>query len=271
MSLLVLLRGGGDLASGVALRLVKSGIHVVITELPAPLAVRRSVSFARAVYDRKVNVEDVDGILISSISEIQAVVKNGAVPVLIDPNGESCNTLKPKVMIDGRMTKLPPDLGIDAANLVIGLGPGFTAGKDCHAVIETHRGHFMGRVIWHGQAEQDTGAPETVLSFKTERVIRAPSDGIFHAHVKIGDIIQTGQVIGEIDTQILKAPFKGVLRGLIQDGIQVSSGLKIGDLDPRGDERLINYVSDKSLAVAGGVLEAILTKKELLADLCQEA
>jgi xanthine dehydrogenase accessory factor len=271
MSLLVLLRGGGDLASGVALRLVKSGIPVVITELPAPLTVRRSVSFARAVYDKKVKVEDVDGILISSPSNVQSVIKQGAVPVLIDPDADLLSMLKPQVMVDGRMIKLPPDLGIDAAKLVIGLGPGFTAGKDCHAVIETQRGHFMGRVIWQGQAEQDTGAPETVLSFKTERVIRAPSDGIFHAHVKIGDVIQTGQVLGAVDTQPLKAPFKGVLRGLIQDGIQVTAGMKIGDLDPRGDNRLIHYVSDKSLAVGGGVLEAILSKEELLADLCQEA
>ncbi len=269
MSLLVLIRGGGDLASGVALRLFKSGMQVVIAELPEPLTVRRSVSFAEAVYGNRVKVEDIEGILVSSLSEVLGVIENGAVPVVIDPQATLLQILKPQVLVDGRMIKQPPETAMNSARLVIGLGPGFTASQDCHAVIETQRGHYMGRVIWQGQAEQDTGTPETVLNFRGERVLRSPIDGVFHSLVKIGDLIQTGQVLGEVNQAQLKAPFRGLLRGLIHDGLQVTAGMKIGDLDPRGDERLTRYVSDKSLAVGGGVLEAILATKELLADLCR--
>ncbi|MHC1783196.1 MAG: selenium-dependent molybdenum cofactor biosynthesis protein YqeB [Anaerolineaceae bacterium] len=269
MSLLVLLRGGGDLASGVALRLFKAGIQVVITELPQPFAVRRSVSFAQAVYDKKVTVEDIEGILAPSFSEIQAILQNGAVPVIVDPQGNFLQVLKPHALIDGRMMKQPPETGLDAARLVIGLGPGFTAGMDCHAVIETQRGHFLGRVIWQGQAEEDTGNPETVLNRQSERVLRASMDGVFHAVANIGDQIQVGDVLGDVNGQVIKAAFKGILRGMIHDGLQVKAGMKIGDLDPRGDERLTRYVSEKSLAVGGGVLEAILSTRGLRADYCE--
>jgi xanthine dehydrogenase accessory factor len=269
MSLLVLLRGGGDLASGVALRLHKSGLQVVISELPEPLTVRRSVSFAQAVYDKRVTVENIEGILVDSPTEISTVIAQGAIPVCVDPDAALLKTLKPQILVDGRMTKLSPETGMDAASLVIGLGPGFTAGLDCHAVIETMRGHYLGRVIWKGQAEQDTGSPESVLNYRNERVLRSLSDGIFHARARIGETIETGQVIGEVNGQLFKAPFKGTLRGLVHDGLQVTAGMKIGDLDPRGDHRLTHFVSDKSLSVGGGVLEAILSRKDLIKALCE--
>jgi xanthine dehydrogenase accessory factor len=268
MSLLVLLRGGGDLASGVAIRLFKAGIRVVITELPQPFCVRRSVSFAQAVYENKVQVEGVDGILVSSPAEIPAVFERPAVPVFVDPQTSLLKVLKPQVLVDGRMLKQPPETGLDAARLVLGLGPGFTAGDDCHAVIETQRGHFLGRVIWQGQAEQDTGTPETVLNRQVERVLRAPRDGVFHARVNIGDQIKTEDVLGDVDGQVIRASFNGILRGMIMNGLRVTAGMKIGDLDPRGDERLTRYVSEKSLAIGGGVLEAILSTRDLLTDFC---
>jgi xanthine dehydrogenase accessory factor len=268
MSLLVLLRGGGDLASGVAVRLFKAGIQVVITELPQPLSVRRSVSFAQAVYENKVQIEGVDGILVPTQAEISVVLKRGAIPVFVDPHTSLLEVIKPKVLVDGRMLKQPPETGLDAARLVIGLGPGFTAGMDCHAVIETQRGHFLGRVIWQGQAEKDTGTPETVLNRQEDRVLRAPRDGVFHAFVNIGDQIMAGDVLGDVEGQVIKASFKGILRGMIKDGLHVTAGTKIGDLDPRGDERLTRYVSEKSLAIGGGVMEAILSTRDLLADFC---
>lgn len=263
MSLLVMVRGGGDLASGVVLRLVKTGMKVVVLELPNPVSVRRSVSFSEAVFDKRVLIEGVSGVLASTPDEVKELHSKGAVPVIVDPQGSMILSLHPQVLVDGRMTKKVPETGMDAAPLVIGLGPGFTAGLDCHAVIETQRGHFLGHVIWQGQAEPDTGSPETVLNRQDDRVLRSPGAGVFHTSIKIGEKIQTGQILGEVEGKNLVATFPGILRGMIHDGVVVNAGMKIGDLDPRFDERLTHFVSDKSLAVGGGVLEAILSKKSL--------
>jgi xanthine dehydrogenase accessory factor len=269
MSLLAFLRGGGDLASGVALRLFRCGIQVVIAELPQPLTVRRSVSFAQAIFDKKVTVEGVDGVLVGSPDEIREVLQNGAIPVFVDPDAVFLNILKPTVLVDSRMTKKLPDTGMNAAPLVIGLGPGFTAGVNCHAVIETQRGHFLGRVIWNGQAEKDTQVPESVLNHQSERVLRAPESGRIQTCVEIGARIHTNQVLAEVAGKPVVAPFDGILRGMVHDGLEVSAGMKIGDLDPRMDHRLISNVSDKSLAIGGGVLEAILSTRELRENFCR--
>jgi xanthine dehydrogenase accessory factor len=157
------------------------------------------------------------------------------------------------------MTKKPPELGMDAAPIVVGLGPGFQAGVDCHAIVETNRGPFLGRVYWQGSAEADNGIPETVRGFTVERVLYAPKSGKLQAIASIGDILEPEAMVAEIDGIPVKAKFKGVLRGLVQTGLEVKKGMKIGDLDPRCDERLCTLVSDKALAVGGGVLEALLS------------
>jgi xanthine dehydrogenase accessory factor len=259
----VLIRGGGDLASGVAVRLHRAGFQILVTELPQPLVVRRLVSFAQAVYAGTIKVEEIQGTLVDSLTEAEAQLAKGQVAVMVDPQAEVLNIFQPLVLVDARMTKRPPETGLDAAPLVIGLGPGFTAGQDCHAVVETIRGHFLGRVMWQGSALKDTGVPESVMRKEGERVLRSPAAGILVAHAEIGDHLEKGQLVVEVGKEKVLAPFKGVLRGLVYPGLQVEKGMKIGDLDPRDDARYCTLVSDKALAIGGAVLEAILTRPEI--------
>lgn len=263
MQRIVLIRGGGDLASGVALRLHRAGLRLVITELSQPLVVRRLVSFAEAIYRGQTSVEGVSARRADETSRIMPVLEAGEIAVIVDPSGETIAEMKPAVLIDGRMTKQVPDLGIDAAPLVIGLGPGFIAGGNCHAVVETQRGHWLGRVYWHGPALPDSGIPDPVANRGLDRVLRAPADGTLETWREIGDSLKAGQEVAVVAGQSILAPFDGVLRGLIHPGIPVRRGLKIGDLDPRNDPRYCTTVSDKSLAVGGGVLEAILSQPGL--------
>jgi xanthine dehydrogenase accessory factor len=263
--MLVLIRGGGDLASGVVLRLVRAGLRVVICELPEPLAVRRSVAFAEAVYAGQTTVEGLTARAVKDPTDsltILNILARQQVPVLIDPECKSAQVLHPTVIVDARMTKHPPERIGYAPQLYIGLGPGFLAEENCQVVIETRRGHTLGRVIWRGGPDPDTGQPDPMQG-QSERVLRAPADGKMIAHANIGDHLEAGQLIAEVGGQAVTAAFPGVLRGLIHPGLDVTKGLKIGDLDPRDDPRLCSLVSDKSLAVGGGVLEAILAKPEL--------
>ncbi|MBN2116233.1 MAG: EF2563 family selenium-dependent molybdenum hydroxylase system protein [Anaerolineales bacterium] len=262
---LVLLRGGGDLASGVALRLQRAGINVVITELAQPLAVRRAVSFAETVYEERHTVEEVAARLVKP-EQVPAALEAGEIPVLIDPNADILlSSFLFLVVIDARLLKAPPTpLPIDVP-LHIGLGPGFHAGVDCQAVIETRRSHTLGRVYWDGTTQPDSGQPEG----EPRRVLRAPSDGILKGHKQIGEHCEPGELIAAIQSSIVNrkseivSPFRGVLRGLIRDGIHVTKGLKIGDVDPRDDPSACFLVSDKALAIGGAVLEAILTREEI--------
>lgn len=269
MSTVVLMRGAGDLASGVAVRLHRSGFKVILLELPEPLVVRRKVSFAEAVFEKQVEVEGITARLAENLDQALGELDKGRLPVIIDLEAKTLSELRlrqadaPIILVDGRMTKKPPGHRPGAATMVIGLGPGFTAGLDCDAVIETNRGHHMGRVLWQGSAEQDTGIPENVLVRGAERVIRAPADGVLSARVEIGDQIEAGQVIAEVSGLPVYAPFRGVMRGLLHPAMQVKEGMKIGDLDPRNDPRYCYLVSEKALAVGGGVLEAILSRVEL--------
>lgn len=259
----VLIRGGGDLASGVAARLHRVGCQVLVTELPQPQVVRRLVSFAQAVFTGEVQVEEIQSALVSSLSEAQRIMDADQVAVMVDPQASALAEFQPLVLVDARMTKKAPETGLDAAPMVIGLGPGFTAGVDCHAVIETIRGHFMGRIIWEGGALADTGVPEAVLRKEGERVLRAPAAGKLDAHVDIKDHLEQGQLIAEVSGKPVKAPFQGVLRGLVYPGLEVTEGMKIGDLDPRDDERYCTLISDKSLAIGGAVLTAIMCRPEI--------
>lgn len=260
---MIFMRGGGDLASGVVYRLYRAGIPVVVAELPQPLVVRRLVSFAEVVYRGSFQVEGVPAQLASDSASALDLLAREIVAVVVDPQGLSRLELKPLVIVDGRMAKRLPDIAIDAAPLIIGLGPGFIAGENCHAVIETNRGHAMGRVIWEGPAEADTGIPEAVERYRAERVLRAPAAGVITAMANIGDVLSVGQPVAEISGEIITAPFDGVLRGLVHPGIVIRKGMKIGDVDPRGDPAYCTRISDKSLAVGGGVLEAILSRPEI--------
>lgn len=260
MAIRVLLRGGGDLASGVVLRLVRCGFQVAVAELPEPLAVRRAVAFAEVVFRGEFKIEEVVGRRIENPQEIPALIQENIVPVVIDPRVELRHTWPPDVVVDGRMIKRPPEAGnIDLAPLVIGLGPGFTAGVDCHAIVETMRGHSLGRVYWTGSAEKDTGLPEAVHNFQAERVLRAPAAGVLQNYKQIGDLVQEGETISSVNGIAIQAKFPGVLRGLLKEGLPVHEKMKIGDLDPRMDTRMVTKVSDKALAIGGGVLEAILS------------
>jgi xanthine dehydrogenase accessory factor len=259
MATLILIRGGGDLASGVALRLYHAGFKVLISELPQPLAVRRAVSFAEAVYAGQVTVEEVTGKLVKR-DQIQITLDAGEIPVLVDPEASILADLFIPVVIDARLIKRTSEpLPVDVA-LHIGLGPGFHAGRNCDAVIETRRSHTLGRVFWDAPSQADSGQPEG----DPRRVLRAPIDGELVGCAQIGDHLHEGQKIAVIGDQYpVTSPFKGVLRGLIHPGLHVTAGLKIGDVDPRDDREACFLVSDKALAIGGGVLEAILSKEEL--------
>lgn len=255
----ILIRGGGDLASGVALRLHHAGFPVVITELPRPLAVRRLVSFSEAVYEGQITVEDVTARLVTP-EAIDATLSHREIPVLVDPEARQLLITNYQIVIDARLLKTPP-LPLPApVPLHIGLGSGFSAPRDCHAVIETRRGHTLGRVLWQGESAPDSGQPEG----DPRRVLRAESDGILVTHAQIGDHLEAGQLIAAIANRKseIHSPFKGVLRGLLRDGMDVTRGLKLGDVDPRDDPALCRLVSDKALAIGGGVLEAILANPQ---------
>lgn len=257
----MLVRGGGDLASGVALRLHRSGYRVVICEVPQPLAVRRAVSYAEAIYQGSVEVEGIRADIIQGEDEAVSVLRKDRIAILVDPEAQVRNRMGFAAIIDGRMLKRPSELAASATPFIVGLGPGFVVGEDCHAVVETKRGHFLGRVYWEGSALANTGIPDTVSGFDVQRVIRAPADGILREGLAIGSLVRAGERIALVDDQPVTANFSGALRGLLHDGIRVSQGFKIGDLDPRADPAYCFTVSDKALAVAGGVLEALFTRE----------
>lgn len=262
---LVLLRGGGDLATGVAYRLHKAGFPIIVLELPEPLVVRRHVALATAVQEGEITVEDLRAVRVNSPDEARQLASTGVIPVLVAPDlptsflhSSLATRHSSLILVDARMAKRNLGTTIDQAPLVIALGPGYTAGVDCHAVIETNRGHRLGRVIWHGPAEANTGTPGIVAGKGAERVLRAPAAGVVHWRKEIGDRVRAGELLGEVAEQPLIAPFDGVARGLIAPGTQVPAGLKIGDIDPRGDVAACFTISEKALAIGGGVLEAVL-------------
>ena len=255
---IVLIRGGGDLATGVVYRLHKAGFPVIVTELARPLVVRRTVAVATAVLQNHIQIEDLHAQLASSPAEAFQLALTGLIPVLISPQPPN-NQLPITILIDARVAKRNIDTRIDQAPLVIALGPGFTAGVDCHAVIETMRGHSLGRVIWEGSALPNTGTPGIVAGKGAERVLRAPVEGIVDWQLEIGDYVREGEGMGRVAGKVVTAPFDGVVRGLIAPGTAVPAGMKIGDVDARADRSACFTISDKALAIGGGVLEAILT------------
>ncbi|HDM09780.1 MAG: EF2563 family selenium-dependent molybdenum hydroxylase system protein [Deltaproteobacteria bacterium] len=254
----ILIRGGGDLASGVAWRLHNCGFRVLITETSLPLAVRRKVSFCEAVYEGSTEVEGVQARLIERPEQAKDLWQNGIIPMLVDPECTCKDMIKPDVLVDAIMAKKNIGTSIDDAPLVIALGPGFEAGRDAHFVVETQRGHFLGRLITRGTATPNSGIPGKVLGIGSERVLRAPASGVVKTITEIGEKVSEGEVVGYVNGSEVKALIDGVIRGLIHPGVNVTKGLKIGDIDPRGNVRHCFTISEKSLAIAGGVLEGIL-------------
>jgi xanthine dehydrogenase accessory factor len=256
--LIVLIKGAGEQASGVAYRLSCCHFKVVMTELPSPLAERREVTFCEAVYEGQKEVEGLVAELVHTTADIHRVWHDRRLPILTCDADRIEQYLRPHVVIDGTMVKRNTGTRITEAPLVIGLGVGFEAGVDVHVVVETNRGQNLGRVIYKGRAEANTGIPDDICGLTIERVFHAPKTGRFFARKKIGDYIEAGEVVACVDEIPITSKISGVVRGILRDGIEVRKGVKAGDIDPRSIKEYCFTISDKPRAIAGGVLEAIL-------------
>lgn len=257
--IVVLIRGAGEMASGVAHRLYQSHFKICMVEIPQPLSVRREVSFCEAIYDGEKEVEGVRAKFVSTPEQIQPLWKKGKIPILIDPDGKATRPfLKPDVLIDAIIAKKNLGTHINDAPLVIGLGPGFTVGKDVHIVIETNRGHHLGKMILNGSAEPDTGIPGDIGGYTAERVLRTMKKGIFNPQKSIGDRVAKGSVVAVVDDFPVIAKINGMIRGLLREKVEVKKGMKVGDIDPRGKREFCFTISEKARAIGGGVLEALL-------------
>ncbi|HKZ51450.1 MAG TPA: selenium-dependent molybdenum cofactor biosynthesis protein YqeB [Dehalococcoidia bacterium] len=280
--LVVLIRGGGEMASGIAHRLVRCHFRVCIAELPQPLAVRRGVSFCEAVYEGEWDVEGITAQLAQGPEEMPSLWQRGRIPVLVDPEARVREVLRPQVLVDATMAKRNLGVRIDDAPLVVATGPGFVAGQDAHMVVETNRGHDLGRLILSGEAEPDTGVPGDIDGHTASRVLKAPQEGLFRARKAIGDPVRARETVALLEPQPawpygpslgpqparpygpslgpqpVVAAIDGVLRGLLHDGLWVEARTKVGDIDPRGSREHCFTISDKARAIAGGVLEGIL-------------
>ncbi len=258
----VVVKGSGDLGTGAAYRLWRAGFHVLCTDLPQPLVIRRSVSFASALYDARITVDGAMAERIMYVDEAVYTWQRDGVPVIADADGRSIAALHPEIVVDVVMAKRNTGTTLSDAPLVIACGPGFTAGLDCHALIETQRGHNLGRVLHTGSAAADTGVPGTVGGADVQRVVRAPIAGMMYGRKAIGDVVKAGDILAQIDTTIVRSPLGGVVRGLLHDGVRVVADMKIGDIDPRADISYCYSISDKALAVGGGVLEAVFALRD---------
>jgi len=257
--LVIGIKGGGEMATGIACRLFNAHIrHIFMMEIEAPMAVRRRVSFCEAVHDGMACVEGIEAKKIAHPGMIPDVWKENRIPVLVDPSWETLRILKPHAVVDALIAKRNLGTVLTEAPLVIGLGPGFTAGEDVHMAVETNRGHNLGRIILQGSPEPNTGIPGTIAGFSGERVLRAPCAGVFTSHLDIGALVKKGDVVGHVDSEPVFTIIDGVIRGLIRPHTSVTKGLKIGDVDPRGTLKNCDTISEKARAIGGSVLEAIL-------------
>jgi xanthine dehydrogenase accessory factor len=256
--LLVLVRGAGEMASGVAWRLYQSRFKLLLTEVPQPLAVRREVSFCEAVYEGRKKVEGVEAVLVRSPDNLASAWKSLQIPLLIDPALSCLQVLQPDVLVDAILAKKNLGTQLKQAPLVVALGPGFKAGQDAHLVIETNRGHNLGRILTEGEAEANTGVPGMIGGYAKERVLRSPGQGRVAGLKTIGDTVTRGEIVARVEVAPVQAEISGVVRGLIRDGTPVPQGLKIGDIDPRGNRGYCFTISEKARAIAGAVLEGIL-------------
>jgi len=255
----VLIKGGGEMASGIAHRLSRCHFRVCMTEISKPRAVRREVSFCEVIYTGEKTVEGLTAKLVDTYAKIAKVWNNDKIPIIVDPETKIKEFLKPDILVDATVAKKNLGTKITDATLVIALGPGFYAGRDVHIVVETNRGHNLGRIILEGEAEKNTGVLGEIAGFSTERVLRAPRDGRLSTLKDIGDYVDAGDTVAFVDDFYVKAEIKGVIRGLLRSGSEVYKGMKTGDIDPRGIKEYCYTISDKARAIGGGVLEGILS------------
>ena len=256
--MLILVKGAGDLATGTAVRLHRAGFSVVMTDIAQPTAVRRTVAFSQCIYDGHTTVEGITGRKAADRAQAEAILAAGGIPVLCDPEAAILAQLPFTVVVDAILAKKNLGTAITDAPIVLALGPGFTAGVDCHGVIETKRGHDLGRLILEGSAIPNTGVPGDVGGYTKERIIRAPADGPFEPMAQIGQQVSLGDVVAKVNGVPVTAQLTGIVRGMLPAGIPVTAGMKAGDIDPRCEERHCFTVSDKARAIGGGVLEGIL-------------
>lgn len=257
--LIIGIKGAGEMASAIAWRLHMANIRkIFMMEIPCPLAVRRGVCFCEAIHDRCKKVEGVEASKADGVGDVAQIWNEGKIAVLVDPRWITRERLRPDVILDAIVAKKNLGTTRTDAGLVIGLGPGFVAGSDVHMVVETNRGHNLGRIITSGSAEADTGVPGDIGGYTEERVLRAPADGVFRAVKAIGEPVKTGEVVGEVAGMEIRTRIDGVIRGLIRSDIRVTQDVKLGDIDPRGDRSYCYTISDKARAIAGSALEAIL-------------
>lgn len=254
----ILIRGAGDIATGIALRLHRSGYHIIMTDLPQPTSIRRTVCFSEAIRLGRVQVEDVTAVRAETPQEALNLAAAGTIAVLADPDCSLRDQLHPSAEVDAILAKRNLGTCIADAPVVIGVGPGFTAGVDCHAAVETMRGHTLGRVLYHGTPLPNTGVPGVIGGFGAERVLRAPAEGVFEPKMEIGQLVKKGEVAAVVNGVPMLCTIDGCLRGLLQGGLTVPEGMKCGDIDPRCKPEHCLQASDKALSVGGGVLEALL-------------
>lgn len=254
----ICIRGGGDLASGIAYRLYRAGFQIVILELNLPTMIRRFVSYGNAVYENEVVIENVKAKLIKNWLEIYKCWDERIIPVIIDEDGEIINYINAQIVIDARMLRRNIKNNLKKDYALIGIGPGFEVGRNCNYAIETNRGHYLGRVIYFGSTQASDGRPYPIMGYSDERLIRAPANGHFQNLKSIGDFVKKKDIIGKIDDEFVYSKIDGIIRGLIHPKVFVRKNQKIADIDPRAVKEYAFKISDKSLAIAGGVLEAIL-------------
>ncbi len=254
----VVVRSGGDIATGTIFRLHQCGYRVLVLETSNPTAIRRTVSFSQAIFDGEMEIEDVVAVRCESLEDAQHIIEQNKIPVMVDSEGKCIPQYKPKLVVDGILAKKNLGTSKDMAPIVVGLGPGFYAGKDVHAVIETHRGHELGRVIYEGPALPNTGIPGVIGGRESERVNYSPADGKIIVYKDIESLVKEGEVIASVEGKPVVAQIDGMVRGMIQHGTTVFKGMKIADVDPRGEKVNCKTISDKARSIAGGVLEAFL-------------
>lgn len=262
----VILRGGGDIATGIAHRLHRSGFKILILDINEPTMVRRTVSFASAIFDGDYTIDGVKAVKANNLNEINKIWDDKNIPILVDENLDILNEIKPDILIDAILAKKNLGTNKDMAPITIGVGPGFSTGIDVDLVVETSRGHYLGKVIFEGSAIPNTGIPGIIGGYGKERVLKSPCAGKIKNICEIGDVVKIGDIVAHVDEEPVKATLDGVLRGLIKDGLIVTNRMKIGDIDPRGVVEHCYSISDKARAVGGGTLEAILYMKNSMKE-----
>ena len=258
---LIIVRGGGDVATGSIQKLHRVGFKVLVLDIEKPTCIRKKVAVSQAIFDGKIQIEDILAEKASEFCQIEEIFDRGNIPVFVDPNVRVLEKLKPLALVDGIIAKKNLGTSKKMAPITVGLGPGFIAGVDCDVVVETNRGHDLGRVIFEGPASANTGNPGNIEGYTTERILRSPADGYLEIIKDIGDVVKKDEVVGKVNGHYLKSNLDGMIRGMINEGVYVNKDMKVGDVDPRVIPRNANTISDKARLIGGGVLEAVLILK----------